>query len=274
FGLYLFDDQAGSGPTVGTFDHCDFIADFPVRLLSSANANDLIFTNCNFRHGPTSSGRGQLLGGPDMTDDTIVWDYNNVVSGNYGSFPVGANDISTDPLYSDTTINPPLMTASDFRINDATVLIADASGGPLGTNANLNPVAMVPTTMLGFTEGTGFEVDVVVPDFLPSAQPKSQPVMVTSHTVGNVVVDSITLVGNDPTEWTVMPIPPVVVNKSCPVSLKVIFDPTVTQPTDGLMSTLEIATNDSAAGTFMVDLVGDAVGMFPGAANDNWSLYQ
>ncbi|MCA9448514.1 MAG: hypothetical protein KC931_15435, partial [Candidatus Omnitrophica bacterium] len=274
FGLYLFDDQAGSGPTVGTFDHCDFIADFPVRLLSSANANDLIFTNCNFRYGPTSSGRGQLLGGPDMTDDTIVWDYNNVVSGNYGSFPVGANDISTDPLYSDTTINPPLMTASDFRINDATVLIADASGGPLGTNANLNPVAMVPTTMLDFTEGTGFEVDVVVPDFLPSAQPKSQPVMVTSHTVGNVVVDSITLVGNDPTEWTVMPIPPVVVNKSCPVSLKVIFDPTVTQPTDGLMSTLEIATNDSAAGTFMVDLVGDAVGMFPGAANDNWSLYQ
>ncbi len=275
FGFFMFDDQAGSGPTTAVFDHCDFIADFPMRLLtsSSPSANNLTVTNCNFRLSVNGGGSGQLLGGTDLVDDTVVWDYNNVVSNSYGTFPVGPNDIQVDPLYNDTTVSPPLMTASDFRINDATVLVADASGNPIGTNANFNAVVNIPTVLLDYTEGTGFEVDVVVPDFLPAAQPKIQPVQIFSENVQNVAVSALNLVGPDGTEWGVTPIPPVVVNKSCPVSVKVAFDPTVTQPTAGLMATLEVESNDFVTGTLTVDLVGDAVGMFPGAANENWALF-
>lgn len=266
FGVYMFDDQAGAGPTTLTMDHCDVVADFPFRLLSSFNINEVTVTNTNFRYGAQSSGRGQLLGG-DNGDDTIVWDYNNVVSGSYDQFPVGANDISIDPGYTS-------FANGDFTYSDATVLISDASGEPLGSTANFVPSVLVPTISLDYTEGTGYEVDVVVPDFLPQAQPKSQPVQVQSQTVGNVLVTSLAIGGPNAGDYSVLAVPPVIVNKSCPVSIKVQFDPMVGVPTAGLTADLTLGTNDAANPSLIVTLEGDAVGDIPGASNESWELYE
>jgi hypothetical protein len=274
FGFYMFDDQALAGPTNGFFDHCDFVADFPMRLLTSANANILTVTNCNFRHGPTSSGRGQLLGGTDLVDDTVIWDYNNVVSNSYGTFPVGANDIQIDPLYMDTTISPPFNTIADFRVTDPTVLVSDDSGGPIGSNRNYTASANIAPLSLDYITGSGYEVDVLLPDFVLAAQPKTQPFQTFSQTVGNVVLSSLTLTGPDASEWTIPTLTPVIVNKSCPVSVKVTFDPMVTTPTLGLTAAVDVETNDPVLATTQVDLLGDAVGEFPPASVEDWRLYE
>ncbi len=266
FGFYHFDDQAGAGPVIANFDHCDFVADFPFRLLSSFSANVYTVTECNFVHGPTASGRGQLLGGPAGGDDTIIWDYNNVVSNSYGSFPVGDHDIHIDPSYTSVT-------SGNFTYSEPTVLVSDSSGGPLGTNTNFGPSVHVPTLSLDYTQGTGFEVDVLAPDNTPAAQPKSQPVHVFSQNVGNVLISTLNIKGTNAADWNILCDPPIIVNKSCPVSIKVEFDPQETQPTYGLIASLEIGTNDLANAVVTVALEGDAVGGVPSAVID-WSIYE
>ncbi len=266
FGFYHFDDQAGAGPVVANFDHCDFVADFPFRLLSSFSADIYTVTECNFVHGPTISGRGQLLGGPAGGDDTIVWDYNNVVSNYYDSFSAGPHDIQIDPSYTS-------FSSGNFTYLEPTVLVSDSSGGPLGTNTNFGPSINIPTVSLDYTEGTGYEVDVLAPDNTPAAQPKSQPIQVFSQNAGNVIISTLSLKGTNAADWNILCQPPIIVNKSCPVSIKVEFDPQETQPTYGLTATVEIGSNDPSNSLVAVGLEGDAVGGVPSAVID-WSLYK
>ncbi|NUP93507.1 MAG: hypothetical protein HUU36_11715 [Candidatus Omnitrophica bacterium] len=266
FGFYHFDDQAGAGPVVANFDHCDFVADFPLRLLTSFSANIYTATECNFVQGPTASGRGQLLGGAGGGDDTFVWDYNNVVSNSYDTFPVGAHDIHINPLYGS-------FSAGNFSYTDPTVLVSDSSGYPLGTNRDYRPSVSLSTASLDYTQGTGYEVDVVAPDNTPAAQPKSQPVHVFSQAVRNVVITSLTLKGPNAADWNILCPAPIIVNKSSPASIRIEFDPQETLPTYGLQATLEIGTSDAANPLIVVALEGDAVGGAPSSVPD-WSLYE
>lgn len=266
FGFYHFDDQAGAGPVVANFDHCDFVADFPFRLLTSFSANIYTVTECNLVHGPTSSGRGQLLGGAAGGDDTFVWDYNNVVSNSYDTFPVGVHDIHLNPLYGS-------FSAGNFTYTDPTVLVSDSSGSPLGTNMDFRSTVNISTPMLDYTEGSGFEVDVIAPDNTPAAQPKSQPIHVFSQTTSNVVITSLTLEGPNAADWHILCDPPIIVNKSNPASIKVEFDPQENQATYGLVASVKIGTTDPAHPLLVVDLEGDAVGGTASSVTD-WSLYE
>lgn len=229
-----------------------------MRLLSSFSvANIYDVTGCNIIGS-------NMLGGQNG-DDFITTDFNNVTAA-YDAWPVGANDIALNPLYVDAA-------NGNFTYTDPTVLVSDAIGRPIGSNMSFAATITLSTSTLSFTEGSGFEVDVTVPDFLPIAQPKIRPFMVLSETARNVKVTSLDLSGTDAANWNLNQVLPLILNKSSAASVKVMFDPVVDVPTYGLTAAVDVISNDLLSGSLSVALTGDAVGSLPSTSNQNWSLY-
>jgi hypothetical protein len=158
YAIYLFTDGASTSGGSFNFTNCDIIGDgttfAALRLVSSPIGDTITIRDTNVMHLRATS--RSLFGSPAVAD-VVTLDYNSL-SGSRDGFPATQNvEYNIIPDY----VSIP---AGDFAYTDATLIVGDTQGDPVGSFTNFRGVGEVLLVELesfaAHSSGAGHPVSV------------------------------------------------------------------------------------------------------------------